>query len=159
MKTNLLAISVRNLIATALSNGFALIMSGYINATGEDKTDELAAHIALTYRKYQPIIVPTHGLWEGTAERSLLVIFTDKSVQASLVGAAFDLCKLYSQHSAIVALKGAFYSIGADGLGATYDHIGSDYKTEFNPDAVQGYTVAYIGESRKPENELFRFTI
>lgn len=152
--------SIRRILSSALTgNGSGcavLLISGHHNESGNDRTEELAATIALDYVHLKPLIFPAVGLWEGTEERSLAVVFRDAADAPTLESIAQSLCREFQQSGAILANGGQFSFIGQKDVTAMPL---ARVLTDFNEGDVLGFTKAFIGKDRQPENEFFRFAI
>lgn len=78
---------VRLIVGTAFTSDFAAI-SGYENATGIDRTDDLASELRL--RAFN--VVEGFGSYKGEKERSLLVL--PRSSDGKFTGAEIEMLRL-----------------------------------------------------------------
>lgn len=146
---------IAKLIIDTLATGYGFIISGYNNDTGEDKTDYLEDRIERIYHAipvaFKPVILPTNGVWQGTKERSLLVLFpgvisTDSPVVQTLHATVRVLAETFLQYEAIIINGGRFYTYNRPNNTVT---LLGDTATDLRTDgSAEAYTEVFIDNQR-----------
>lgn len=160
---------LKQMILNAFSNGVAIIISGYNNDTGEERTPELLETLLRRFASWSPVAFNAEGFWEGTAENSIVLVlqsagsagnmhpFTAKVITDEVRA----ICEGYNQYAALLAYNGEFHNIVNPLKSDERDSVIGNAISE-NIEGAQGWTSVVfpeiITEFGQPHT-FFSFTI
>lgn len=139
---------LRKMILEAFETGFAVIISGYSNDLGVNRTYELRESLAKTFCFANPVIFPAKGFWHGVEETSLVMIlaepFTRHSDQIVATERVRTLLKEYDQYAALVVFGGEFYNINNRDKTTDPDSVIGNGVNEKLTGGEEGWTEVYL---------------